>query len=89
MKTDDLRIVKTHSLLSPAILIEEIPLTDVASTNVCEARRAIEAILEGTGRHSMLAFAEAIGARAVKSSAKAANINSPADLAALEQGHGI
>lgn len=47
MKTDDLRIVKTHPLLSPAILTEEIPLTDVASTNVCEARRAIEAILDG------------------------------------------
>ena len=47
MKTDDLRIVKTHPLLSPAILAEEIPLTDIASTKVCEARRAIEAILDG------------------------------------------
>jgi 3-deoxy-7-phosphoheptulonate synthase len=47
MKTDDLRIVKTHPLLSPAILTEEIPLTDVASTNVCEGRRAIEAVLDG------------------------------------------
>ena len=47
MKTDDLRIVKTHPLLSPAILAEEIPLTEVASTGVCEARRAIEAILDG------------------------------------------
>jgi molybdopterin-guanine dinucleotide biosynthesis protein A len=50
---------------------------------------AIERILEGAGRHSMLAFAEAIGAVAVKSSGKPANINSPADLAALEGGHGI
>ena len=46
MKTDDLRIVKTRPLLSPAILAEEIPLTDTASTRVYEARRAIEAILD-------------------------------------------
>ena len=48
MKTDDLRIVKIRPLLSPAILAEEIPLTDTASTRVYEARRAIEAILDGT-----------------------------------------
>jgi molybdopterin-guanine dinucleotide biosynthesis protein A len=53
------------------------------------AAKTLERILEGTGKHSMLAFAEAIGARAVKSSGKPANINSPADLAALEHGHGI
>ena len=47
MKTDDLRIVKIHPLLSPAILAEDIPLTDAASTKVYEARRAIEAILDG------------------------------------------
>ena len=47
MKTDDLRIVKTRPLLSPAILVGEIPLTDTASTTVYEARRAIEAILDG------------------------------------------
>ena len=46
MKTDDLRIVKTRPLLAPAILAEEIPLTDAASTTVYEARRAIEAILD-------------------------------------------
>ena len=37
IKTDDLRIVKTGPLLSPAILAEEIPLTDTASTRVYEA----------------------------------------------------
>lgn len=47
MKTDDLRIVKTHPLLSPAILAEEIPLTDAASAKVYQSRRAIEAILDG------------------------------------------
>jgi molybdopterin-guanine dinucleotide biosynthesis protein A len=53
------------------------------------AAAAIERILEGTGKHSMLAFAEAIGAKAVKSSAKAANINNPADLSALEHDDGL
>lgn len=47
MKTDDLRIVRTRPLLAPAILAEEIPLTEIASTRVCETRRAIEAILDG------------------------------------------
>ena len=47
MKTDDLRIVKTHPLLSPAILAEEIPLTGTAATRVYETRRAIEAIIDG------------------------------------------
>ena len=49
----------------------------------------VERILEGTGRHSMLAFAEAINARAVKTTAASANINTPADLTAAESRHGI
>jgi molybdopterin-guanine dinucleotide biosynthesis protein A len=49
----------------------------------------IERVLEGTGRHSMLAFAGAIGARGVKTPAKPANINTPADLAAAEKKYGI
>jgi molybdopterin-guanine dinucleotide biosynthesis protein A len=44
---------------------------------------AIEAILTGDGRHSMRAFAEATGARAVVLRTSPANINTPADLAAL------
>jgi 3-deoxy-7-phosphoheptulonate synthase len=47
VKTDDLRIVRTRPLLAPAILAEEIPLTEIASTRVYETRRAIEAILDG------------------------------------------
>jgi 3-deoxy-7-phosphoheptulonate synthase len=47
MKTDDLRIVKTRPLLAPAILAEEIPLTESASTIVHATRRAIEAIIDG------------------------------------------
>jgi 3-deoxy-7-phosphoheptulonate synthase len=54
MKTDDLRIIKTHPLLSPAILGEEIPLTDTAATRVDEARRAIEAILDRTDRRLLV-----------------------------------
>jgi molybdopterin-guanine dinucleotide biosynthesis protein A len=51
------------------------------------AAATVSAILESNARHSMLAFAEAIGARAVKSDHKPANINTPADLAAAETRH--
>jgi molybdenum cofactor guanylyltransferase len=50
---------------------------------------AIEAILTTEGKHSMRQFAEAIGARAVQCKVKPANINTPADLAALEQRRGL
>ena len=53
------------------------------------AAAAVSAILEGEGRHSMLAFATAIGARAVKSPRQPANINTPADLAAAELHDGL
>ena len=53
------------------------------------ATATLERILEGDGRHSMLAFAEALGARAVKTQSQSANINTPADLAAMEQRHGL
>jgi molybdopterin-guanine dinucleotide biosynthesis protein A len=51
------------------------------------AATAIEAILEGQGRHSMLAFAERVGARAVQLAADPANINTLADLKAAETRH--
>ena len=47
MKTDDLRISKVRPLLAPAILAEEIPVSETASTLVAETRKAIEAILDG------------------------------------------
>jgi molybdenum cofactor guanylyltransferase len=53
------------------------------------AVEAIETILTGAGRHSMLAFAEAIGARPVQLAAEPANINTPADLAAAERKHDL
>ncbi len=45
---------------------------------------AIEAILTGTGSHSLRALVERTGARAVTLPSPPANINTPADLAALK-----
>jgi molybdopterin-guanine dinucleotide biosynthesis protein A len=53
------------------------------------AASAVEAILQSEGRHSMLAFAQAVNARPVKAANAPANINTPADLAAMEQNNGI
>jgi 3-deoxy-7-phosphoheptulonate synthase len=47
MRTDDLRIKRIRPLLAPAILAEEIPLTDAAAAVVARGRRALEAILDG------------------------------------------
>lgn len=47
MKTDNLRITRTRPLIAPAVLAEEIPLTDEAAAAVEASRRTIEAILEG------------------------------------------
>ena len=49
----------------------------------------VSAILEGDGRHSMQAVAEATGARAVTVPRNPANINTPVDLAAAERRHGL
>jgi 3-deoxy-7-phosphoheptulonate synthase len=46
-RTDDLRIRNVHPLISPAILHEEIPLSERASNVVADARAAIAAILAG------------------------------------------
>jgi len=47
VKTDDLRISRVRPLLAPAILYEEIPVTARGSECVADARRTIEAILDG------------------------------------------
>jgi molybdopterin-guanine dinucleotide biosynthesis protein A len=74
-------------LLSPAsAYLAAQPVVGHWQTGTVEA---IEAILLSEGRHSMLAFAEAIGATAVNSGAGSANINTPADLAAAEKTHGL
>ena len=49
----------------------------------------LETLLLSEGKHAMHEFASAIGATAVKTDAKPANINTPADLAAMEQDDGI
>ena len=45
--TDDERIAGYRPLISPAILMEELPLAETASNTVNEARRAAEAIVRG------------------------------------------
>ena len=49
------------------------------------ALAGVERILAGDGRHSMMAFALAIGARPVEPPDRPANINTPADLAAARR----
>jgi 3-deoxy-7-phosphoheptulonate synthase len=47
VKTDDLRIRRIRPLLAPAILAEEFPVSRRGSECVSDARRTIEAILDG------------------------------------------
>ncbi|MFM9935072.1 MAG: molybdenum cofactor guanylyltransferase [Novosphingobium sp.] len=51
------------------------------------AAAAVDALLASDAKHSMRAFAEMIGARAVELSAIPANINTRADLAAAQEHH--
>lgn len=53
------------------------------------ASAAIDAILVAPGKHSVRAFAEAVGARAVELAAPLANINTPQDLKEVELRHGL
>jgi len=46
--TDDARIVGYRPLLPPAILMEELPLTEHASNTISRARQATERIIRGT-----------------------------------------
>jgi 3-deoxy-7-phosphoheptulonate synthase len=50
LPTDDLRIRASRPLLSPAILMEELPLPESGAELVRGSRRAIEAILAGRDR---------------------------------------
>ena len=70
---------------APAYLVEQPVIGLWPATSL----EALGAILTSDGRHSMRQFAEAIGARAVQLAAKPANINTPADLAALEKHRGL
>lgn len=74
-------------LLSPGpAYLESQPVVGLWPSGTLEA---IESLLLSEQKHSMLAFAGAVGATAVKTDAKPANINTPADLAAMEQDDGI
>jgi len=54
MKTDDLRISRTHPLIAPAVLSEEIPLSGNAAELVYASRRSAEAILDGVDSRMLL-----------------------------------
>jgi len=45
--TDDLRIEKIRPLIPPAILMEDLPMTERASTTVAEGRQAVARVLRG------------------------------------------
>jgi 3-deoxy-7-phosphoheptulonate synthase len=46
-QTDDLRIEKLRPLIPPAILIEELPISEAASRVVAESRLAVRDIMDG------------------------------------------
>ncbi len=46
-KTDDLRIQGIRPLISPAILMEDFPITEAISNTVAEARESVGRVLEG------------------------------------------
>ena len=50
-----------------------------------DAAGVLETILAGDGKHSMLAFAEAISARSINPGTAPVNVNTPADLEALRK----
>ncbi|MDZ7671020.1 MAG: 3-deoxy-7-phosphoheptulonate synthase [Gammaproteobacteria bacterium] len=54
MPTDNLRITRTHPLISPAVLEEELPLGDGAGERVAAARRTIAAIFRGDDRRLLV-----------------------------------
>jgi len=47
LSTADIRICATKPLMAPAVLEEEIPLTDASAALVARTRREIAAILTG------------------------------------------
>lgn len=54
VKTDNVRIVKTRPLLTPAILLEEIPLKIEAAEQVYASRHVVESILDGSDRRLLV-----------------------------------
>ncbi len=54
MLTDNLRITRTHPLISPAVLEEELPLREHAAERVAAARQTIQRILAGDDERLLL-----------------------------------
>ncbi len=54
VETDNLRIVKSHPLVSPAILEEELPHSEIATEFVAASRQTIKNILFGTDDRLMV-----------------------------------
>ena len=52
--TDDLRIENLRPLISPAILMEDLPITEAISTTVAEGRDAVASILRGQNDRLMV-----------------------------------
>ena len=52
--TDDLRIESLHPLLPPAILMEELPLSEEISTTVSRARESCTNVLRGVDDRLMV-----------------------------------
>src|SRR3954463_6499725 len=46
-RTDDLRITETRPLIPPAILLEEIPVSETASNVVSDTRKAVARVIAG------------------------------------------
>lgn len=75
-----------RQLGSPPAYVADQPVIGVWPIS---AAAAVDAILAGTGKHSLRALAERTGARAVQLARSPANINTPADLAEAEKHHGL
>ena len=62
-RTDDLRIQELRPLIPPAILMEELPVSEKASTLVWKSRAEIGRVLSGAGRPAARRGRALLGAR--------------------------
>jgi 3-deoxy-7-phosphoheptulonate synthase len=53
-RTDDLRIARVRPLLSPAVLAEDLPITDAGAALTHDTRRGIEGVLFGSDRRLLV-----------------------------------
>ncbi len=84
----NLAVSRLPELLQPApAFLASQPVIGLWPASALESIEAI--LLHDDSLHSLKRFAKAIGAREVNSPVDPANINTPADLAALERRHGL